>query len=94
MYVQTNFLLPMHLWTASSLFFFRFSEGSARTPEGQVAKLGNLRNEAPIMRVVIFLACTFRLTDQEKRETAHSLMHLLHHVDMIVLLTYTNLVLR
>ena len=52
-----------------------------------MAKLGNLRNEAPIMRVVIFLAGTFRLTDQEKRETAHSLMHLLHHVDMIVLLT-------
>ena len=34
------------------------------------------------MRVVIFLACTFRLTDQQKRETAHSLMHLLHHADM------------
>ena len=56
-----------------------------------MAKLGNLRNEAPIKRVVIFLACTFRLTDQEKRETAHSLMHLLHHVDMIVLLTLYQL---
>ena len=85
MYKQISYCLCICRLQAVS--FFRFSEGSARTPEGQVAKLGNLRNEAPIMRVVIFLACTFRLTDQEKRETAHSLMHLLHHVDMIVLLT-------
>ena len=92
MYKQISYCLCICRLQAVS--FFRFSEGSARTPEGQVAKLGNLRNEAPIMRVVIFLAYTFRLTDQEKRETAHSLMHLLHHVDMIVLLTYTNLVLR
>ena len=79
MYKQISYCLCICRLQAVS--FFRFSEGSARTPEGQVAKLGNLRNEAPIMRVVI-------------RETAHSLMHLLHHVDMIVLLTYTNLVLR
>ena len=85
MYKQISYCLCICRLQAVS--FFRFSEGSARTPEGQVAKLGNLRNEAPIKRVVIFLACTFRLTDQEKRETAHSLMHLLHHVDMIVLLT-------
>ena len=85
MYKQISYCLCICRLQAVS--FFRFSEGSARTPEGQVAKLGNLRNEAPIKRVVIFLACTFRLTDQEKRETAHSLMHLLHHVDMMVLLT-------
>ena len=92
MYKQISYCLCICRLQAVS--FFRFSEGSVRTPEGQVAKLGNLRNKAPIMRVVIFLAGTFRLTDQEKRETAHSLMHLLHHVDMIVLLTSTNLVLR
>ena len=64
MYKQISYCLCICRLQAVS--FFRFSEGSARTPEGQVAKLGNLRNEAPIMRVVIFLAGTFRLTDQEK----------------------------
>ena len=59
-----------------SLFFFRFSEGSAG--ERRAAKPRGARNEggslAPLVtRVVICVSRTFCSADQEKRETARSL---------------------
>ena len=64
-----------------SLFFFRFSKGSARPRECWAAKPRNARNEggnlsrlAPsVTRVVIWVSRAFCATDQAKRETARSL---------------------
>ena len=66
-----------------SLFFFRFSKGSARARERSAAKPRDVRNEnvspclsplAPsVTRVVICVSRAFCSTDQEKRETARSL---------------------
>ena len=64
-----------------SLFFFRFSKGSARALERWAAKPREARNKggsprslAPsVTRVVICVSRGFCWTDQEKRETTRSL---------------------
>ena len=62
-----------------SLFFFRFSKGSARARERWAARPRDARNEGGshlmflVTRVVICVSRAFFLTDQEKRETARSL---------------------
>ena len=74
-----------------SLFFFRFSKGSARARERLAAKPRDARNEdgslsllAPsVTRVVICVSRAFCSTDQEKRETARSL----HPKDLFIALT-------
>ena len=62
-----------------SLFFFRFSKGSALVCEHWAAKPQDMINEGHsprrplVMHVVICVSRTFCSTDQEKRETARSL---------------------
>ena len=56
-----------------SLFFFRFSKGSARAQERLAAKPGDTRNES-VTRVVICVSRAFCSTEQEKRETTRSLV--------------------
>ena len=64
------------------LFFFRFSEGSARERQRRVVKPREARNKGGSRRrkkrvplVVICVSRTVCSTDQEKRETARSLVH-------------------
>ena len=57
-----------------SLFFFRFSEGSARVRERGWRKPRDARRAPPsVTRVVICVSRAFCSTDQDKRETARSL---------------------
>ena len=64
------------------LFFFRFSEGSARERQRRAVKPREARNKGGSRRrkkrvplVVICVSRTVCSTDQEKRETAPSLVH-------------------
>ena len=62
-----------------SLFFSRFSERNAHARERWAEKQRDARNEgassAPsVTRVVIYVSQAFCSTDQEKRETARSLI--------------------
>ena len=71
-----------------SLFFFRFSKGSAhaRALSGEAArreKRGRPRLAPSVTRVVICVSREFCSTDQEKRETARSLNDsLIYHDDI------------
>ena len=61
-----------------SLFFLRFSDGSARARASASAERWSRETRetrAPsVTRVVICVSCAFCLMDQEKRETARSLV--------------------
>ena len=70
--VKPGFLLNKRIDCEQSLLFFRFSEGSASERERRSRERRETR--ALVTRVVICVSRTFYSTDQEKRETARSLM--------------------
>jgi len=83
--LSTYSLISPSIDCEQPLFFFRFSKGSARARERWAAKpqdareslLSCLSRFAPsVTRVVICVSRAFCSTDQEKRETARSLVRL------------------